>query len=395
MAISLSPLCESARLIPIETNMRPNPLARLIEAHSIMGEVKDTKECLKTFTKYLSHENQHLENIDMGKFFRRTKDLTDEVQNTPIHSIIGYIEDNPEERLSLLHFFAVIDLLSNEQALKVLDANSGSYKKWVLLILNRNLSDFYLRFHDWVFAFPIDNHIIQLAAKSLQRHPKYRKEDLETLPFWEQLDKERSKTSLTLSKQDFLDAWKKTNRQYLTRTKINNFSLQLIREINDSLRSVENGKFVSGYRKTGIELLLSKYSPGYTINAEMEKLISWLNTELLKCDNHQANPILLAAAFHQRFVTIHPFVDANGRTGRLIADMILRRHDLLPAVWKDRDVVVAIIPNPNSPHESPTIDTTYGASKMLQALQRSYQISTMTFSRQTMKYTSRGLKLEI
>jgi len=38
------------------------------------------------------------------------------------------------------------------------------------------------------------------------------------------------------------------------------------------------------------------------------------------------HPIILAADMHERLVTIHPFIDGNGRTARLIMNLILMKH---------------------------------------------------------------------
>ena len=43
-------------------------------------------------------------------------------------------------------------------------------------------------------------------------------------------------------------------------------------------------------------------------------------------DAHQLHPILLAAEMHERLVTIHPFIDGNGRTARLVMNLILLQH---------------------------------------------------------------------
>jgi len=37
-------------------------------------------------------------------------------------------------------------------------------------------------------------------------------------------------------------------------------------------------------------------------------------------------PVVLAAEMHERLVTIHPFLDGNGRTARLVMNLILLRH---------------------------------------------------------------------
>ncbi len=38
------------------------------------------------------------------------------------------------------------------------------------------------------------------------------------------------------------------------------------------------------------------------------------------------HPVLLAAEMHERLVTIHPFIDGNGRTSRLMMNLILLQH---------------------------------------------------------------------
>ena len=42
------------------------------------------------------------------------------------------------------------------------------------------------------------------------------------------------------------------------------------------------------------------------------------------------HPLVAAAEFHIRFEAIHPFIDGNGRTGRLLANFILMRSGYLP-----------------------------------------------------------------
>lgn len=54
-------------------------------------------------------------------------------------------------------------------------------------------------------------------------------------------------------------------------------------------------------------------------------MVSQMMNELLEwyISHGDIHPALLASEFHYRFVKIHPFVDGNGRTARLLANMIL------------------------------------------------------------------------
>jgi Fic family protein len=38
------------------------------------------------------------------------------------------------------------------------------------------------------------------------------------------------------------------------------------------------------------------------------------------------HPVVLAAEMHERLATIHPFIDGNGRTSRLIMNLILLQN---------------------------------------------------------------------
>lgn len=49
------------------------------------------------------------------------------------------------------------------------------------------------------------------------------------------------------------------------------------------------------------------------------------------------HPIILAAEMHERLVSIHPFIDGNGRTSRLVMNMVLLQHGYTIANLKGDD----------------------------------------------------------
>jgi Fic family protein len=59
------------------------------------------------------------------------------------------------------------------------------------------------------------------------------------------------------------------------------------------------------------------------------------------CDDDALPPIVHAAIAHAQFETIHPFGDGNGRTGRALIHVILRRRGLAPAFVPPISVVLA------------------------------------------------------
>lgn len=57
------------------------------------------------------------------------------------------------------------------------------------------------------------------------------------------------------------------------------------------------------------------------VKREMNALLAWYNRNMGKL-----HPVIIAAYFHCAFESIHPFVDGNGRTGRLLIDFILHKN---------------------------------------------------------------------
>lgn len=57
----------------------------------------------------------------------------------------------------------------------------------------------------------------------------------------------------------------------------------------------------------------------------------------LKRQDRTTDPVTLAALAHFNFVDIHPFIDGNGRTARLVMNLILMRRGFPPAVILKRD----------------------------------------------------------
>jgi Fic family protein len=59
------------------------------------------------------------------------------------------------------------------------------------------------------------------------------------------------------------------------------------------------------------------------------------------CNGDSLPPVAQAAIAHAQFETIHPFVDGNGRTGRALIHVVLRRRGLAPRVLPPVSLVLA------------------------------------------------------
>lgn len=59
------------------------------------------------------------------------------------------------------------------------------------------------------------------------------------------------------------------------------------------------------------------------------------------CNEDSLSPLVQAALAHAQFETIHPFVDGNGRTGRALIHLLLRRRGLAPRVVPPISLILA------------------------------------------------------
>lgn len=103
----------------------------------------------------------------------------------------------------------------------------------------------------------------------------------------------------------------------------------IVREIHKRLVSDVRGDAAAPgeYRKIQNYVVNSKTGeaiytppPAYEVRIMMAELVRWINNE------YEINPILIAGIAQFQFVHIHPFLDSNGRTGRLLSTLCLYRH---------------------------------------------------------------------
>lgn len=77
------------------------------------------------------------------------------------------------------------------------------------------------------------------------------------------------------------------------------------------------------YRRVQVMIKGSTHMPPqpFMVSAAMEEFFIWFET-----NKKNLHPIILAAELHLRLVTIHPFIDGNGRTSRLVMNLILLQN---------------------------------------------------------------------
>lgn len=77
------------------------------------------------------------------------------------------------------------------------------------------------------------------------------------------------------------------------------------------------------YRTVQVYIRSAKWIPPKPseVPNEIKKLLFWYSK-----NKNQLHPLILAAYFHVAFESIHPFIDGNGRVGRLLMTFILHKN---------------------------------------------------------------------
>ena len=88
------------------------------------------------------------------------------------------------------------------------------------------------------------------------------------------------------------------------------------------------------YRRLPVQIMGAAHTPPqpYLVPVQMEALLREYEEQA-----GQRHPVEAVADFHLRFEGIHPFLDGNGRTGRLLINLELMKAGLLPVNVKYTD----------------------------------------------------------
>jgi Fic family protein len=102
-----------------------------------------------------------------------------------------------------------------------------------------------------------------------------------------------------------------------------------VRQIHQLVLSRIDDENAGRYRATQVRIAGAAFTPpeAWLVPNLMTAWGEWLATE-----EKLRHPIELAALAHHRLVAIHPFIDGNGRTSRLIMNLILMRAGYPPTV---------------------------------------------------------------
>lgn len=110
------------------------------------------------------------------------------------------------------------------------------------------------------------------------------------------------------------------------------FSERIIKEIH-TLVLMDRPEDRGVYRRIPVRIMGAYHAPPDPVRVpkQMERLVAEFE------GNKKLHPIERAALFHLKFEGIHPFVDGNGRTGRLILNLMLMQAGYPPINVKYSD----------------------------------------------------------
>lgn len=124
---------------------------------------------------------------------------------------------------------------------------------------------------------------------------------------------------------DFIQTLKDKKRQDLTTKDILDIHSIILNKIDDT----NKGRYRNvAVRLRGSETILPN---ALKVPELMEEFIAWLQSEI------EDNPIKIATDAHFKLVSIHPFVDGNGRTARLLMNLLLIQLGYPPAIVRKED----------------------------------------------------------
>ena len=109
------------------------------------------------------------------------------------------------------------------------------------------------------------------------------------------------------------------------------FSKRNVMQLHGMILKGINRKYAGVYRDVPVRISGAEHIPPqpYLIDKMMEDYFAYY-----KMYGKSTHPVILAAEMHERLVSIHPFIDGNGRTARLVMNLILLMNGFPIAILK-------------------------------------------------------------
>ena len=104
--------------------------------------------------------------------------------------------------------------------------------------------------------------------------------------------------------------------------------------INIHKNLLENIDKRIGYRTQDVRVIKANFksTPAPYVKTDMDLLLKWYSE-----NKEKLHPLVLGEIFHHKFEKIHPFMDGNGRTGRMLLNYILIKNNYPPIVIRNKN----------------------------------------------------------
>lgn len=92
-------------------------------------------------------------------------------------------------------------------------------------------------------------------------------------------------------------------------------------------------KRIGSFRTHDVRVFGARFetTPAKYVETDMKLLLRWYHS-----NKNKLHPLILSAIFHEKFERIHPFYDGNGRTGRMLSNLILIRNNIPPLIIENK-----------------------------------------------------------
>lgn len=187
---------------------------------------------------------------------------------------------------------------------------------------------------------PLSNAVLNKLRNDLQLEWTYNSNSIEGNTLTLQETKIVLQDGMTVKGKSMREHFEATNHhnaiEYLEKTVKPDYLLNEkdILHINYLILQNIEKEFAGRYRNGFVRIVGANFTPANALKVSnlMEELVAWTNENPLKL-----NVLALATIFHHRFVYIHPFFDGNGRSVRLLMNLILMKDGYPPAIILKND----------------------------------------------------------
>lgn len=188
----------------------------------------------------------------------------------------------------------------------------------------------YLDKRDYIETFKEEHSGIQQeidVAEEVYNNVKIEGNSLSRIDITQYLQNDVTVRSKPL--RDFLQVKNCANALEMLKTIVMDPELPLTKELITSIHSILtegelNAEESGHYRKEDVSIRTTNYIPpvAESVDRHMEELINKYNNK----DHSDATQFERICEFKRNFERIHPFIDGNGRTGRLVANVLFLQN---------------------------------------------------------------------